>query len=492
MSKKQFMRFMVFNVLMILVTGMVASALAANAYAYHPEVILYATLDNKIVYPGRSIFEYKDDQGLSSILPFERRDENITISFANIVFSKEFENKSIALATESVNSALSATKDVLTSNGLEYIYIKITNKTALSTATYYSVTYTLEIPDEPAISADDYLLGTVKADKTGDNLQFVEVQIKFTIVDTGANTRYLILSFKTDVSDSISAPTDSAQFTKNVQDNTYTTLQVKIADLLEGAGVSWTPAKLTNIEYLAAYKTGSTLDSESTLEAYIRHAIITSSKVYIDDPAYENGLVVNGTSGDFTATAGDVIQLYGANCTKIVNVDIPFMISSENALIKKDYLAEKNGFYYEWEFSLPKTTTAEADTLSYTGTNLTLKSWMDGSYFTKLYMNGVDKLSSVTGKTVDTSTGLDDVDRAWTYALATSLTAGNLYSIKLQVEDLPLDIVNALTESPIIALGWLHPKSWVYAFLLFWEKVLYFITGGNLMYHWARKWRVAK
>ena len=63
--------------------------------------------------------------------------------------------------------------------------------------------------------------------------------------------------------------------------------------------------------------------------------------------------------------------------------------------------------------------------MTYSNTNITLKCWFDGAYIDSFYVNGVDKTTQVSSKKVDTSTGLNDADRAWTYLVASSLTAGN-------------------------------------------------------------------
>ena len=146
----------------------------ANAYPYHPEVKLYGKV-TKDWYIGRKWQEYRDDQGLSSFLPFNRTNENITIPFYSIVFDREFENKSISLATESKSSALTLTKDVLTENGLEYIYLKITNSSALSADTAYAASIELDVSDEPAVTNDYYLLVTMKVKGTGEHLSLIHI-----------------------------------------------------------------------------------------------------------------------------------------------------------------------------------------------------------------------------------------------------------------------------------------------------------------------------
>jgi len=163
--------------------------IALAAEIQHPRVVPYGQV-TKIVYSGRNVFEYKDDQGLSSTLPFERQNENITIPFYNIVFEKNFENKTIAEGTLSSSSELDVTRDVLTSNGIEYVLLKATNKTALSADTVYYARVVCQTDDIP-ITADSYLLVTLYVHIIGDNLVATETvgSVLFDVVDTGGANR---------------------------------------------------------------------------------------------------------------------------------------------------------------------------------------------------------------------------------------------------------------------------------------------------------------
>jgi len=420
---------------------MQAYCATANAYAYHPEVKLYGDV-TKPVYPGRSIFEYKDDQGLSSILPFERQDENVSIIFANMVFSKAFENKSISDASETKADELTTTLDVLTtSNGQEYIYLKAENSSALSATKTYSAKEKLLVSDEPTVTNDYYVFVTAKVDNTGTNLSLWEVSVKFYFKDSGATER--TLEIKVDGgsgSDAWGSSDTNVVFHDYNRDNTFVTWQFKIQDMLDKESKAWVLSKLTAVEYGVRMITGSSPDAALAVEAWIRHALVLPSKVYIDDPAYTNGLIVNGTSVDFTSQAGDVIQLYGANATKIVGVTIPFVMEDSRDFDEScTTIPESYGFLYDWKFILPKSPST-GDSLTYSNTNVTLKSWFDGAYVDSLYVNGVDKTTQVSSKKVDTSTGLNDADRAWIYLVASSLTAGNQYDVELKVENLPSDV----------------------------------------------------
>ena len=457
----------------------------ANAYPYHPEVKLYGKV-TKDWHVGRSWTEYRDDQGLSSFLPFNRTNENITIPFHQIVFSKNFMNKTIASATESGDTTeFTVTKDVLVEDEQEYIYLKIANKTTLTASTGYSISETLDISDEPAVNNDYYLIATAKVQKTASNLLAWGVEIQYVFVDSGATTRYITLKIAGNTGTDIISVSGGVITVKVFgKENTYYTMQYKIQDILDAAGVSWSLVKLKQIRYAIAITTGSTLDDSTTVEAWIKHALVLPSKVYIDDPAYTDGLIVNGTSGQFTPSAGDVLQIYGANASKVIDVTIPFVYEDT-----RDFdeictaLAECYGFQYEWKFILPKSPT-NGDELTYSETNITLKCWFDGAYIDKLYVNGVDKTTQVTSKKVNTETGIQDKDRAWTYLVASSLTAGNQYDVELKVKDLPKDVWYDLTTEPMSIISW----QWWYDKLLL---ILAFISNllGGIGSSWIKAQR---
>jgi len=471
------------KVLALILTVLLALAFVCPVFAEttidHPKVIVYGDV-TKPVYPGRNIFEYKDDQGLSSTLPFERQEENITITFANMVFSKNFENKSLALATESVHSALTATKDVLSdSNGQEYIYMKITNSSALATNTKYTASWELTISDEPTVTNDYYLLLTAKVRKLeGDNLASWAVEVQFVFKDTGATERILAVQIW---GPSVSEPYFGSSLRTGGHENQWFTVQIKLQDFIDNVGGSYSLSKLTKVKYYIWLSTGSTLDASSSVEGYIRHALILPSKVYIDDPSYENGLVVNGTSGSLTPSADEVINVYGHNCTKIVGVTIPWQweITPE---IETD--AENLQMQYTWTFTMPESPSEIGDSLTFSNTNITLYGYKDGDAWDMLYLNGVDKLSSIASKKVDETTGY------WTYGLASSLTEGNMYQIIARIT-YTADEYDSLTEAPVF---WTNPVAWIQ--YKFWELVIAIASFLGLGTAWAvrqkRKLRTPK
>mgnify|MGYP000159062479 CR=1 FL=1 len=472
--------------LALILTVLLALAFVCPVFAEttieHPKVIVYGDV-TKTVYPGRNIFEYKDDQGLSSTLPFERRDENITINFANILFDENFENKSIALATESGNTAeFTISKDYLITNGLPYIYLKMSNKTALTASISYAISEELEITDEPSITNDYYIFATAKPNLvSGDNVESVKARIEFTFVDAGATERKIEVYF-INVDSGITFISTTSKVQVNINGVTdYYTFQMKISDILSAASKSWTLTKLTKIAYKVNVVTGSTLDASTVAEAYFRHALVLPSKIYIDDPFYENGLVVNGTSGSFTPSAGEIINIYGANATKITSVTIPWQaeITPE---IQTD--ADNLQMQYTWEFTMPQSPSGVGDSLTFSNTNITLYGYKDGDAWDKLYLNGVDKLSNIASKQVDETTGY------WTYGLASSLTEGNMYQIIARIT-YTADEFDSLTEAPVF---WTNPVAWIQ--YKFWELVIAIASFLGLGTAWAvrqkRKLRTPK
>ena len=472
-------------ILIVLLALAFACPVFAETTIEHPKVIVYGNV-TKTVYPGRNIFEYKDDQGLSSTLPFERQDENITINFANIVFSKEFENKSVASATETGSSALTLTRDVLTENGLEYIYLKITNSSALAASTQYAKRLCLEVSDEPAITNDYYIFTTIYVRRvSGANIDQWRASIAFTFVDSGASEREINIhvygSAGTDKY-GVWGPGTIPVYVTYGHDNEYVTVQLQISKILSETGFNWNLVKLTRIQYEISLTTGNTVDAENTIEAKIRHVLVLPSKVYIDDPAYTNGLIVNGTSEALTPQAGEVINVYGANCTKIVDITIPWQweITPE---IETD--AENLQMQYTWTFIMPQSpTSSEADSLTFSNTNITLYGYKDGDAWDMLYLNGVDKLSNIASKEVDETTGY------WTYGLASSLTEGNMYQVIARIT-YTADEYDALTEAPVF---WTNPVAWIQ--YKFWELVIAIASFLGLGTAWAvrqkRKLRTPK
>jgi len=455
------------------------AAYAAATEIQHPRLVVYGQV-SKPVYPGRSIFEYKDDQGLSSTLDFERQDKNISILFSNIIFDENFENKSVNLADTTESSAqMTLTNEVLTdANGQEYIYLKITNKTALSTSTYYKGIFTLDVEGR-AITSNDYLLFSCKVKGVGgiaDSLAYFSV----VFLDTGATERMVHLIVQTaSGTDAVSAAGSAVSLRDYGNDDVWKTLQFKIGDVLDAAGVSWVPSRLTKIMYQVWMLTDpTTLEATQTTEAWIKHALVSPSEVYIDDPQYENSqLIVNGTSGNFGYSAGDIIQIYGANATKIVGVTLPWMVEVTPEIDKDP---DNLRMQYTWEFTMPKSPTDVGDTLTFSNTNMTLYGYKDGDAWDKLYLNGVDKLSSIANLKVPTTTGSN---LYWTYALASSLTEGNMYQVVARIE-YTADEYDALTEAPLF---WSNPFAWIQ--YKFWSLVIAVAAFLGLGTTWAVKQR---
>ena len=473
--------------LALILTVLLALAFACPVFAEttieHPKVIVYGDI-TKTVYVGRNIFEYKDDQGLSSVLPFDRQEENISISFANIVFNKNFENSSIALASITKSSALSTTQDLLVSNDQPYLYLKITNSSALAADTAYSATWQLSLSKEPSITNDYYIIQTGKVHKTGDNLVGSEIyaRIKYNFKDAGATTRTIALTFFLSSSYLYYSSDTLVELYIPVTDNAAKTVQFRIQDILDHESKTWNLVKLTSIEYQLRFRTGSTLDPENTIESWFYHSFLASSKVYIDDPTYEDSqLIVNGTNANFTPAGDNIINVYGANATKIIGVTIPW----EWEIIPEiETDAENLQMQYTWEFTFPKSPSGEGDSLTFSNTNITLYGYKDGDAWNMLYLNGVDKLSSIASKQVDETTGY------WTYGLASSLTEGNMYQIIARIT-YTADEYDSLTEAPVF---WTNPVAWIQ--YKFWELVIAIASFLGLGTAWAvrrkRKLRTPK
>jgi len=405
-------------ILTLLFISQAAVMAAAAAEIQHPRLIVYGQV-TKPIYPGRPIFEYKDDQGLSSTLPFERQDKNISISFANIVFDENFENKTVTDKSASTGWSLEAS--VLGTDN-EYILLKITNSSAINANTDYKG-YVRQYVDIP-ITSKSYVLFTAYASESLDSISYALVSLQMLVVDSGGNKHWVTIAFFSyagtntiaySASTTIDSVTTDLIEVKIYGVTSYYTIQKQIGDIISSAGQNFNPEKITRIcLFLLSHTASSITDSSLSAIAYIRHVSVTSSVVYIDDGT-ENGLIVNGTSGNFGYSAGDIINVYGANATKIVGVTIPWQIEVTPE-IDKDL--DNLRMQYTWEWTMPKSPSEVGDTLTFSNTNMTLYGYKDGDAWDKLYLNGVDKLSSIASKKVPS-----DADY-WTYCLASSLFRG--------------------------------------------------------------------
>ena len=128
---------------------------------------------------------------------------------------------------------------------------------------------------------------------------------------------------------------------------------------------------------------------------------------------------------------------------------------------------------------MPKSPTGTGDALTFSNTNITLYGYKDGSAWDKLYVNGVDKLTSIASKTVPTSGSVD----YWTYALASSLVQGNMYQIVARIT-YTAEEYDALTEAPLF---WSNPLAWLQ--YKFWSLIIAVAAFLGLGTAWATKQR---
>ena len=465
MDKNRILRLLTTTIITTILTINVILAIVygatANAYAFHPQVKVYGVV-TKPVYIGHEWQKYVADDGLTYTLPFSRQEKNISISFSNIVFDENFENSTV---TDTLGSTEFNVEANLLGTENPYIVLTMTNKSAVSPeAGYYAcVRQLVDIP----ISNDYYVLVTAYATESLDSVINPHAVVRMLVLDSGNVKHWLIFMLagwvltpsitysSSSTFDSITA--DLVQV--KISATAYKTYQAKLADILSAVSKEWSLAKVTRIYlYLGITTSNSITDSSITASAYFRHVRLLPSKCYIDDGS-QSGLVVNGTSGNFPYSAGDIIQIYGANASKITSVSIPFVYEDDRSVEERvTTIPQSYGFQYEWRFVMPKSPSDTGDKFTYSSTNITLYCWFDGAYIKNLWVNGVDKTSAVSSKKTPTTTGLTDEERYWTYGLASSLTGGNQYDVEMRVEDLPSDVWYALTQEPQKILTW----SWFY------------------------------
>lgn len=443
----------------------------------HPRVVAYGDV-TKDVYPGRSIFEYKDDQGLSSTLPFERQDKNITIPFSDLVFDKNFENSTITDVTSLSSTVFTASAQMLGTDN-PYILLSMTNSSAVAANTAY-FSYIRQLVDIP-ITNDYYILVTGYPYESLNSLEYAQLTIKLLTVDSGGVNHWIEVNFYSDTGTNNISYTSSVTFDGITADRvsamlygitSYYTYQAKLGDLLSQGGLNVQLQKITRIYLWMTIKTAVTItDSSITAKTYIRHIRILSSKLYIDDPSYTYGILVNGTQGIFTPAGGDKINIYGANVTKIVGLTIPWQKEIEPD-IETD--ADNLKMQYTWSFTMSKSPTS-GDSLVFSNMNLTLYGYKPGSDWDKLYLNGVDKLTNIANLKPDATTGY------WTYALTTSLGEGNMYQVIARIQ-YTADEYDSLTTEPIF---WSNPVAWIQ--YKFWQLLIAIASFLGLGTAWARR-----
>lgn len=433
---------------------------AANAYSEHPNLTSYGTIQ-KDVYKDRSVFAYVDDDGLTSTLPFERQNNNITITYGNIVWANPYHNKTINKATQITATALDKTTetyDLLSNNDLEYMYLNMVNSSVVTTSTWYVDRMHMEVSGEPAVDEDDYLVTSLKVDSTGANLAIKQAVTGYIFKDLGAVHRSIRVFARVGGTYDITVSSNNVSIVIPVVDNTHELIQLKISDILTEAGVSWEPVKLIGVTQEVAMNTHSTtLDVSSAVAGYWYAQKVLSTPLKIDDGNTDK-LLVNGTSGQFPYEMDEIIEFEGLAITKIKDVSINYEYEDPEAT--GVYSDGTQGFNYEWTVNLPKTTETTADTLTYSNTNATLKCWFDGSYATSYSVRGEDKLELIENKDVITTTGLDTVDRSWSQGPVTNLTPGTDYIIKLRFGNLPESITTALTTDGSTARSVRNVKDW--------------------------------
>ncbi len=446
--------------------------MAATAYGYHPEVKAYGTVA-KDCYDGRSVFDYVDDDGLTSTLPFNRQEETtINLDIEDIVFEDAILNYTIAKGVEEKSTQITSTYDYLTVADKPYLYLKGVNSSAIVQDTAYYTFMTHEVKPNDIVTNDYNIFVTGKANLEGAGLDtgnsYGKVVLKFT--DEGATTREIIIYFKPDAAEGVSITSGDSNILISVSGKSdYYTVQMKIQDLLDSQSKSWVFTKCTGISYYSRLWVSTVTPGDIySSELWVRNAFLASSEVTLKDDTTDN-VLLNCSSVSHVYDEGDTIDIVGKEVSIIKGLSVPF--EAEDSSYDLEYVDGIEGFSYEHTLNLPTTTEAEADTLSYSSTNITLRSWFDGSFFTVFSSRGSDKLDDITNKDVTiTSTTLME-NRAWSYGVEDSLSVDTDYVVKMRVGNLPDDVIEALTEIP--AASW-NPASgsfWEYVTYKFWAAV---------------------
>lgn len=446
----------------------ILAAYAAFAAVQNPQVYAAGTV-TKDVLVGQSIWLY-NWTGVDQHLPFDLNG-SITVNFNKILFSPGLMNKTIG--TLSAQYGWSASADYLTNSyNIPYFLLTGTNTSTPSAGGKYNIA-TMDQDVDVKVTNDKYLLmQAVGVEESGIN-GIYHLIVTYTFLDEGGTTRYIsmILSELADDSEGITYNgADTITVIHKVTDvMTSHTLQMSIKQILDTAGVSWQLSKLTGIEYKEYAVAGDTAASASQTGKGAFYVALVTDRTYINRDDADH--LVNGTSLSFNDTEG-VINVYGTNATKILDVAIPFVYKPDPEM-KID--SENTAIAYKWPIILPK-----SDELTYSNTVINMTLNKAPTAFSYLYVKGTDALSNILDKNAGD-----------TVTLASSLVPGDQYDVETKVK-YTLDELDELTQAPAFFSNpakWIADKIW--AFLIFIAGALGLSTAGlrkqRLRYKTVRK-----
>lgn len=412
----------------LFMVGMMAGMMPQQAFAadiYEPQPEIHGVLTKDILNLS-DVFAYETDNNQNTTLPYSV-ENNISIDMWNIEYEKQFENYSLTTITTA--SGFTAESALLRdSNYIRYGLLKITNNTALAADTWYTAFFgnTLDVQ----VKNSYYILASAKIAKiAGTNYKTITT-INYYFYDDNLNSFLISINFKdADVADINIGYT--TYLYADINATKYSTVQFKLQDLLDTAGLGYTLTKLYKVEYKVQVKTASTVTDASVIASgQFRAARILSV------PAKIENKMINGTTITFPAekSIDTTVPL-----VKIANIQTSFKYLP--GIITKTWNDKEFLISYSWTVTIPNDT---------------------GLSFSDVYMNftvpsGEVQQLLVNGE--DYRDAVKDKNAGNTVTLLNSMSAGSyMISCTVKYSSSDYDAIIAVEEAPYFNI--LDPSSW--------------------------------
>ena len=426
----------------VLLVGLLALAVMpiahAETFARHPECWVEGIVTKNIV-PGASIWRYEDAQGIDHHLPFQLNG-NATLDVRNIVWAMPFPNETYTISGK-------GTEDMVEWRDGRYWYIK----NVLSAQTVDIELITISYSTDIALSENTYIVIIGEESHNTDNTyDGAYVDVVLTTASGDVTLRYYIRN--TDYNKShIYLSTTEAHVVVGKDADYFCIVSQVIHDFQAAFNTQDTPTSVTQVELVCRVKNSTTITGEYAEAKFYCVAFITSSDVKI------NTLSINQTDPVLKLQA-EQINVYGLEASEIKDAQIDFKWLETPEI---STIPEANGFIYKWSYILPN-----VESITYSSTKLVFRTWFDGKYVDYFYVQGVNRLSDISG--------VSPTEEGYELVLAEGLIPGNQYDVELKVTDLPDDVWWSLTEVRGGGVWW-HPYSWMDRLLAIIEAVLGFL-----------------
>ena len=391
-----------------------------------PSLILKGT-ETHDVYDLSNVFYVKTSDGAIE-LPYEPDvSKNISFSVLSVEPEKQFENVTLVSPsgdTDKFDYTIDLLRDA---NGISYLLMKMTNKTALAPNTWYYIQFENTIEKE--VDNDYYLLLMGEVEALQGTMEFYYLHFQLVFLDEYGNEREIWLDLESNDLDNIDLTWErsTGQLVHRQNATKSNAIQIQIRWILETLGKSWSIVKLEKVRYKVAFYTASTLDSQYEIAGKVYTAIVSPVAFKV------NNVLLNYTKTiSFKATRSISSTL---EINKIADVSIPFVYTVEP---EKSCDAESLSIKYDYLFSLPSDS---ALSFSSVIANVT-KGDGNVSYF---YINGADYKETLESQGY----------YSW------SVSAGTQYYVTLKIEytEEQYDAIIGIDSPP--PLTWATAGDWL-------------------------------